>query len=189
MPTLASLVAQGMDIVITTFGDASGVEVGIMISIGFHSHIPSNIHVVLFYFVLVMTLNFSADWCDWCSYPWLLHWHWDNLAIAPHNSDVTMTATASHRRLDCLLNLLFKRRSKKLPKLRVTGLCEGNSPVTGEFPAQRASNAENVSIWWRHHERLLPCWRCSHIEAKTKWPIFLQTTFSKHFLSCSQPSN
>ena len=27
-----------------------------------------------------------------------------------------------------------------------------NSPVTGEFPAQRASNAENVSIWWRHHD-------------------------------------
>ena len=26
-------------------------------------------------------------------------------------------------------------------------LC-GNSPVTGEFPAQMASNAENVSIWW-----------------------------------------
>ena len=28
-----------------------------------------------------------------------------------------------------------KRRSKKTSKLRVTGLCEGNSPVTGEFPA------------------------------------------------------
>ena len=27
----------------------------------------------------------------------------------------------------------------------------GYSPVTGEFPAQRASNAEKVSIWWRHH--------------------------------------
>ena len=25
-------------------------------------------------------------------------------------------------------------------------------PVTGEFPAQMASNAENVSIWWRHQE-------------------------------------
>ena len=24
--------------------------------------------------------------------------------------------------------------------------------VTGEFPAQMAGNAENVSIWWRHHE-------------------------------------
>ena len=34
---------------------------------------------------------------------------------------------------------------------RVTGLCEGNSPLTGEFPAQRVSNAENVSIWWHHH--------------------------------------
>ena len=28
----------------------------------------------------------------------------------------------------------------------------GNSPVTGEFPAQMASDVENVSIWWRHHE-------------------------------------
>ena len=34
---------------------------------------------------------------------------------------------------------------------RVTGPLCGNSPVTGEFPAQRDSNAENVSIWWRHH--------------------------------------
>ena len=50
---------------------------------------------------------------------------------------------------DCLLNRLFRRKSKKTPKLRVTGLCEGNSHVTGEFPAKRASTAENVSIWWR----------------------------------------
>ena len=42
----------------------------------------------------------------------------------------------------------------KTSKLRVTGLCEENSSVTGEFPAQRASNAENVSIWWRHHVKL-----------------------------------
>ena len=47
----------------------------------------------------------------------------------------------------CLLNRLFRRRSTKTSKLRVTGLCAGNSPVTGEFPTQRASNAENVSIW------------------------------------------
>ena len=50
-----------------------------------------------------------------------------------------------------LLNRLFRRRPKKISKLRVTGLCEGNSAVTVEFPAQRASNAENVSMWWRHH--------------------------------------
>ena len=26
--------------------------------------------------------------------------------------------------------------------------------VIGKFPAQRASNVENVSIWWRHHDYL-----------------------------------
>ena len=36
-------------------------------------------------------------------------------------------------------------------KLRITGLCAENSPGTGEFPTQMASNAENISIWWRHH--------------------------------------
>ena len=30
-------------------------------------------------------------------------------------------------------------------------LCAGNSPVTGEFLAQMASNAENISVWWHHH--------------------------------------
>ena len=43
----------------------------------------------------------------------------------------------------CLLNRLFRRGSKKTSKHRVTGLCAGNSPVTGEFPAQKGSNAEN----------------------------------------------
>ena len=38
------------------------------------------------------------------------------------------------------------QRKYLLKKLRVTGLCAGNSPETGEFPAEMASNAENVSI-------------------------------------------
>ena len=64
---------------------------------------------------------------------------------------------SNHRRLAYLLNRLFRRRSKKKLKLCVTRLCEGNSPVTGEFPSQRASNAENVNaenvnISWRHDE-------------------------------------
>ena len=59
---------------------------------------------------------------------------------------------SNHQSHDCLLNCLFKLISKKISKLRVNGLCAGNSPVTGEFHAQRASNVENVSIWWHHHE-------------------------------------
>ena len=56
-----------------------------------------------------------------------------------------------HQPDDCLLNRLFRRRSEKTSKLRVTGLCAGTSPGTGEFPAQMASYAENVSIWWLHY--------------------------------------
>ena len=59
--------------------------------------------------------------------------------------------TSNHQPVDCLLDRLFRRRSKKTSKFRVTGLCAGNSPGTGEFAAQRASNSENISIWWRHH--------------------------------------
>ena len=61
---------------------------------------------------------------------------------------VSIDGVSNHQPHHCLLNRLFRRRSEKTSKLRVTGLCEGNSPVISEFPAQRASNAENVSIWW-----------------------------------------
>ena len=42
---------------------------------------------------------------------------------------------SNHQPHDCLLRRLFRRRSKKTSKIRVTGLCAGNSPGTGEFPA------------------------------------------------------
>ena len=58
---------------------------------------------------------------------------------------------SNHQPHHSLVNRLFRCRSKKTSKLRVTGLWAGNSPVTGEFPAQMSSNAENISIWWRHH--------------------------------------
>ena len=66
-----------------------------------------------------------------------------------HNGRDSVSNNQPH---DCLLNRLFRCRSKKTSQFRVTGLCAGNSPETGEFPAQMASNAENVFIWWRHHE-------------------------------------
>ena len=66
-------------------------------------------------------------------------------------------SVSNHQPHDCLLNLLFRRRSKKTSKLRVTGRCAWNSPGTGEFPAQMASNAEIVSIWWRHHALTYIC--------------------------------
>ena len=62
-----------------------------------------------------------------------------------------LDGVSKHQPYHCLLSRLFGRSSKKTSKLCVTGLCAGNSPGTGEFPTQMASNAGNVSIWWRHH--------------------------------------
>ena len=53
---------------------------------------------------------------------------------------------SNHELRDCLLNHLFMAQIKENSQLRVTGLCE--------FPEQMASNADNVSIWRRHHEWL-----------------------------------
>ena len=77
------------------------------------------------------------------------------MSILPHYSEVSeviMGAMVSQITSLAIVysTVLFRRRSKKTSKLRVTGLCAGNSPVTGEFPAQMVSNAENDSIWWRH---------------------------------------
>ena len=103
---------------------------------------------------------------------------------------------------DCLLNRLFRRRSKKTSKLRVTGLCVGNSPGTGEFPSlcvgnspgtgefptQMASNAENVSIWWRHHAAfalLVPHWL--HYHWHLVWHI--RHAYARNSAACRQSKN
>ena len=49
----------------------------------------------------------------------------------------TRLGVSNHRYLDCLLNRLFIHTPKKISKLRVTDLCEGNPPEptdTGGFP-------------------------------------------------------
>ena len=79
--------------------------------------------------------------------PWRL-WYTCNSLRWRHNDHA---GVSDHQPHGCLLNRLFRRKSKKTAKLRVAGICAGNSPGTGEFPAQMASYAENVSIWWRHH--------------------------------------
>ena len=92
---------------------------------------------------------------------------------------ITMTSqwaqwrlVSNHQPLDCLLNCVFTLKPKKTSKLRVTGLCVGNSPVTGEFPSQMASNADNVSSWWRHH--ILIRYQCIYPDSSNKgytfWP-------------------
>ena len=70
-----------------------------------------------------------------------------------HYNDVIMSAMAFQITSLTLVysTVFFRRRSKKTSELRVAGLYAVNSPVTGEIPTQRTSNAETISIWWRHH--------------------------------------
>ena len=90
---------------------------------------------------------FSKAYSSWQHTKHPLQWH--------HNG---RDDVSKHQLHDCLLSRLFRRRSKKISKLRVTGLCAGNSPMIYEFPAQMASNAENVSIRWRHHAKTKHYW-------------------------------
>ena len=98
-----------------------------------------------------------------------------------HYSDVIMRVMASQiTDVFIVCSTVYSGRSKKTSKLRVDGLYEGNSPVTGEFSAQRASNAENVSIWWRHHVlmwidaiqyQVLPHQMCFNEKKRSLWPV------------------
>ena len=51
--------------------------------------------------------------------------------------------------------------------------------MTGEFPAQSASNTKNVSIWWRHHDK-----KCSIF---FRWALLVGRG-SRDDSSCSQTS-
>ena len=59
---------------------------------------------------------------------------------------------STHQRLHLLLNRLFRRKSTKTSKLRITCLCEGNPPVTGGFPhkgpvTRKMFPFEDVIMW------------------------------------------
>ena len=70
-----------------------------------------------------------------------------------HYNDVTIASQITS--LTIVYSTVYSRcRYKKTSKIRVTGLFfggggggGGDSPVTGEFSPQRASNGENISIW------------------------------------------
>ena len=72
-----------------------------------------------------------------------------------HYSDVMMNGMASQI-TDAWLLCSTVCSDKRRHQLCAIGLCEGNPTVTGGFPSQGTSNAENVSIWWRHHGLQFP---------------------------------
>ena len=89
---------------------------------------------VLFYGQLLISIKVNMLYHDVSrGFVWMLRLRAPILQGRHNERD----GVSNHRRLDCLLNRLFRHRWKKTSKLCVTGLCVGNSPVTGEFPSQR----------------------------------------------------
>ena len=66
----------------------------------------------------------------------------ESCALQCHHNE--RDGVSNHRRINYLLNDL--QRSKKTSKLRITSLCEGNPPVIGGFPSQRASNTKKFQL-------------------------------------------
>ena len=69
------------------------------------------------------------------------------LSIALQWRRIEGNGVSNHQSLDCSLNHVFRRWSKKTSTLRVTGLCEGNLPV--DSPHKGPVTRKNASIWWR----------------------------------------
>ena len=126
-------------------------------------------YISLFPIFLLNTIDGACDETGWWLPAWRLPRHQQNKTAESHcdhwlslqwrhNGHDSISNLQPH---DCLLNYLFRRRSKQISKLRVTGLCVGNSPVTGEFPAQMASNVENFlfddfnMVYWSIKVRFL----------------------------------
>ena len=100
--------------------------------------------------------------CIFANRSWIhTTWIYVYLDIIPRNTlrwrRKERDGVLNHQPHGCLLNRLFRHTWQKTSKLCVTGLCVGNSPETGEFPTQMASNAENIPIWWRHHDTNVLC--------------------------------
>ena len=109
---------------------------------------------------------------------WLFHYDDDIMgAIASQITSRTIVYSTVYLDAD----------KKKTSKLCVTGLCAGNSPGTGEFPAQMASNAENGSIWWRHHALFISPGG-STIGAPIGWPSEKPVWCYRHLLSLAVSS-
>ena len=69
-----------------------------------------------------------------------------------HYIDVIMTAMASQiTSLTVVYSIVYSGADQRKQQSSTSLAFVGEFIGTGEFPAQRASNAEIVSIWWRHH--------------------------------------
>ena len=87
-------------------------------------------------------LPIKWDFMVLCASMWL-----PNILSRLNYNDLIMRAMASQI---ISLTVVYQTQIKENIKAPRHWPLRGEFTGTGEFPAQRASNAESVSIWWRH---------------------------------------
>ena len=99
-------------------------------------------------------------------FPWSNSYHLVNVAVTASRYNLNsmseslqwryneLDGVSNHQPHECLLNRWFRRRSKKTSKLRVTGLCAGNSPVTGPVTRKMFPFDDVIMLW--HNFCLIP---------------------------------
>ena len=100
-----------------------------------------------------MTIHCMCQEACWCHCQSFLSLHWR------HNDH---DGVSNHQPFGCFLNRLFRRRSKKTSKLRVTGLCEKNSPGPVNSPhkgpvTRKMFPFDDVimsGVFWNRHSSL-----------------------------------
>ena len=144
MPIMSSLVSP--EVIAITYGATTDDTVGIMTTLLLQWPLRN-----LWFWNIVVIVKNGLYCNDSPGINKIRNHHNGEVLLWRHNG---RDGVSNHQPHEYLLNSLFRRRSKKTSNLRVTGLCVGNSAVIGEFPAQMASNTENVSISWRHNEEI-----------------------------------
>ena len=140
----------------------------------------------------------ATTWAYDCQYLWRHRASSDHGGLeALHYSDATMGTMASQiTSLSIVYSTVYSGADQRKHQSSVSlAFVRGNSPVTGEFPARMASNAENVSIWWHHHDIVInratinPGWTSyryvrTNIRCIFRWKILFS---SDNFLVSTTP--
>ena len=116
---------------------------------------------VSFVYCIVIIIGVILPYYHWSKTERSLHWRHND-----HNS------VSNHQPHGCLLNRLFRHRSKKTSKLCITGLCADNSPGPVNSPHKGPVTQKIIPF-----DDVIMCWWICLMNTRMKWPIVLTTTF------------
>ena len=129
-----------------------------------------NVRICVFFLIIIIIIKSEERIINHCLWLILEQWYTAlyvlyNVLMPQHGLAPYVTAlqwchnqcdgASNHRRLDGFCSNVCSGADQRKHQSPASWGFDGemNSPVSDEFAPQRASNVENVSIWWRHHHQ------------------------------------